>query len=123
MPLERGAVYLVPTEMSEASGATGRRVIDKYHVVLQNPGSIDPNARNYAYVLASRDRSSGGPNRIFEVRVGQTDGFDVDTMVDGRWVYTGLRDALLSERYQFTLSPDRMDQISVAIFDGLQLDP
>lgn len=119
MPLERGAVYLVPTLVRERSGATGQRTADKYQVVLQDPRSIDPNSRNYAYVLASTARSP--EPRLFEVELGGEDGFQSRTIVDGRWVYTGSREALTHERYVATLSAERMNEISLAIICGLHL--
>ena len=43
-------------------------------------------------------------------------------MVDGRWVYTIARASLNENLRQFRLSEDRMAQISLAVFIGLQLD-
>ena len=48
-------------------------------------------------------------------------GFIHATIVDGRWVYTELRADLDESDYCFTLSEERMDAISVAIYVELQL--
>jgi hypothetical protein len=122
VPLERGAVYLLPTLVT-ARGGGGSAVVNKYQVVLQDPASMDARASNYAFVLASTDRSNGRGARLFEVLLDEEDGFDHGTMVDGRWVYTQPRDELDESGYQFTLSEERMDDISLAVFEGLQLTP
>ncbi len=44
-------------------------------------------------------------------------------MVDGCWVYTAPRSELDEAAYQFTVTEERMDEISVAVFVGLQLTP
>lgn len=106
--------------MTRAGGAGTERAL-KYIVLLQNPEQMDPRATNYAYVVASTDRSGGRDPRDFEVRLGPDDGFHHSTIVDGRWVYTDTRANLNEVDYCFTLSEERMRDISVAVFIGLQL--
>ena len=120
MPLERGAVYRTEIEVMRRGGGTEWAV--KYIIVLQDPQHMDAGATQYAYVVGSRNRSAGRGPRGFEAELGQADGFEYSTMVDGRWVYTRPRDELEETEYQFTLSEERMDAISVAVFIGLQLD-
>ena len=122
MPLERGAVYRRLVYLPSPMGGPSRPLL-KYIVVLQDPRSMDPNASNYAYVIASTDRTRGADPRVFEVRLDESDGFAHSTVVDGRWVYTEPRDTLDESDYQWTLSPERMDRVSLAVFEGLQLDP
>jgi hypothetical protein len=95
---------------------------DKYLVLLQDFSSMDRNAKQFAYVIGSSDRTGGRGARSFEVRLDEEDGFPHPTIVDGRWVYTTLRTRLTNADYLCTLRTDRMGDISVAILIGLQLD-
>lgn len=119
MSHERGAVYLLETPVTYKGGGTGWAL--KYQVVLQDPFIMDENASNYAFVIASTDNSGGRGPRIHEVLLTRADGFDHNTMVDGRWVYTAPRADLDEDAYHFTLSAERMDEIAMAVFEGLQL--
>jgi hypothetical protein len=119
MPLERGAVWLTRTLVTQQGGIPG--LADKFVVVLQDPEQMDVGATSIAVLIASTDRTGGREPRAFEVRLGVEDGFDHSTIVDGRWVYTLLRAHLDEFDYRFTLSDDRMDDIGVAVFVGLQL--
>jgi hypothetical protein len=121
VPLERGAVYRMPMQVTRAGGGVGRA--EKYIVLLQDPRQMDRNATNFAFVIASTDRTGGKGPRSFEVQLGPGDGFNHSTTVDGRWVYTHSRADLKEEDYFVTLNEDRMSAISVAVFIGLQLDP
>ncbi|HEX3930575.1 MAG TPA: hypothetical protein VHW64_07720 [Nocardioides sp.] len=121
MPLERGAVYLAPFE-GMGPGGVGTQVIDKYHVILQDAASMDVNASQFAFAVGSSP-TEGQPVRAFEVLLTVAEpGFPHDTLVDGRWVYTLRRDGLDEANYKFTLEEKAMDDISVAIFIGLQLN-
>jgi hypothetical protein len=102
-------------------GEPGTYWAEKYIVLLQDPEQMDPRVTNYAFVIASTDRSGVQGPRAFEVRLGRADGFNRSTIVDGRWVYTNPRAELDEEEYFFTLSEDRMNEISIAVFIGLQL--
>ncbi len=122
MPLERGAVYRRILYLPAWPGGPLRPLL-KYMVVLQDPRSMDPNATNFAFVIASTDRTGRGGRRVFEARLDESDGFDHSTIVDGRWVYTEPRDVLDEDDYQWTLSEERMDEVSLAVYEGLQLQP
>ncbi len=119
--MDRGDVYLVPIELP-VPGGLRLETKDKYLILLQSPSAMDPRATYIACVIASTDRSGSSGARSFEVRLGVEDGFRHETMVDGRWVYTIPRAALDESLRQFRLSEDRMAQISLAVFIGLQLD-
>src|SRR6266498_3729038 len=108
VPLVRGAVYRTLVDVTRQGGG-GAEWIEKYIVVLQDPGSMDPGAANYAFVIASTDRTGRRGPRAFEARLGPDGGFSQSTIVDGRWVYTNRRADLNEEDYQFTLSAERMD--------------
>jgi hypothetical protein len=119
VPLERGAVYRREIDVIYSNRGTGRAL--KYIVLLQDPNQVDQGATNYAYVIASTDRSGGREPRNFEARLGPVDGFHHSTMVDGRWVYTEVRADLNESDYCFTVSEERMNAIALAVFIGLQL--
>lgn len=121
MPLERGAVYRALIEVARRGGLGGTEWAEKYIVVLQDPGQMDAGATRYSYVIASTDRTGGRGLRAFEAQLGTADGFSRSTIVDGRWVYTELREELAETDFCFTLSEQRMDEISLAVFIGLQL--
>jgi hypothetical protein len=122
VPLARGAVYRTLVQVTRARGG-GTDWAEKYIVLLQDPESMDPHATSYAFVIASTDRSGAQASRSFEVRLGEVDGFHHSTIVDGRWVYTSLRAELDEESYCFMLREERMDEVSLAVFIGLQLTP
>jgi hypothetical protein len=117
--VERGDVYLTTIDLPIAGGYLPR---DKYLILLQSPAAMDPGATNIATVVASTDRSGSSGARAFEVRLGVEDGFRRATMVDGRWVYTIRRADLSEHELQFRLSDNRMEEISLAVLIGLQLD-
>jgi hypothetical protein len=122
VPLARGAVYRTEIEVTRPAGG-GTEWAEKYIVLLQDPEQIDRRATHYAFVIASTDRSGAQGPRPFEVRLGPDDGFHHSTIVDGRWVRTDLRANLDESDYCFALSEERMDEISLAVFIGLQLTP
>jgi hypothetical protein len=113
-------VYRTEIEVTRPGGG-GPEWAEKYIVLLQDPEQIDLCATNYAFVIASTDRSGAQGPRAFEVRLGPDDGFHHSTIVDGRWVYTNLRADLDEGDYCFTLSKEGMEEISIAVFIGLQL--
>jgi hypothetical protein len=120
VPLERGAVYLARVPLRER-GSGNLTYLEKLVVLLQDFTTVDSRASQFSYVVCSTDRTGGRPTRLFEVRLGQGDGFDHSTIIDGRWVYTSPRRVLGDAIYRFTLTDQRMDDVSLAIFVGLQL--
>ena len=92
MPQERGAVYKMALLMTMSGGLSD--IKDKYCVILQDFASMDRNATNFAFVIASSDRTRGNAARDFEVQLDEDDGFERPTIVDGRWVYTANRATL-----------------------------
>ncbi len=88
-------------------------------VVLQG-GPLFADQHNVAIVLASSLRVQAPP-RPFEVYVGPAVGFHHDTVIDGRWVVTILKDDIPETARAFVLPLPVMDQVSVAIAAGLQL--
>lgn len=119
MPLRRGAVYFTDLELTPRGLSVGRSRMQKYIVVLQD--LLDPTVTNFAFVVCSSDRTGGGL-RTFEARLDVEDGFARPTKVDGRWVFTLPRDAVTEEEHQFDLSSERMAEIDLAVFIGLQLE-
>jgi mRNA-degrading endonuclease toxin of MazEF toxin-antitoxin module len=91
----------------------------KYVVVLQGGPRFD-NAMDRAVVVCSSLRADPSRLRPFEVLVGQSEGFDHDTVIDCRWVYTVTKASLGSTRYT-RLSLARMNEISAALVVGLQM--
>lgn len=123
MPLARGAVYSAPLLLLGRDDNVSEDE-NKFLVVLQNAAAMDRNASQFAFVVASSDRTQGRGPRSFEVRLDRSDGFHHGTVVDGRWVYTTWREELdRTGTYMFSLNEQCMEEISVAIFIGLQLDP
>ncbi len=121
MPLERGAVYLSAVPLtSRREGSSD--VLEKHVIVLQDAQRMDPGATRIACVVASTDRLQGAALRPYEVRLGQHDGFDHETVVDGRWVFSFKRPLVEAGAYLHTLGEQPMAEISVAVFIGLQLD-
>ena len=96
---------------------------DKYLIVLRG----GPNAAAEAdvpYVVASTDRRQPGtPLRRFEVSAGAVDGFNHDTVIDCRWVYTMMKTRFPGNTLRFRLSPDMMQRVSIALVVGLQMAP
>jgi hypothetical protein len=113
-------VYLAPIPVTRRGGGAPAD-LDKYLIVLQNPANMDRNSTQLAVVVASTDRTSGRGVRAFEVRLDDQDSFRHPTIVDGRWVYTFPRKKLDDAIYMFTLTSQCMDEISLAVFIGLQL--
>jgi predicted RNA-binding protein with TRAM domain len=120
VPIERGAVYLARVP-GTARGGVGTADLEKYIVLLQDFSMMDVNATQFAAIICSTDQTGPQGPRAFEVRLDESDNFDRPTIVDGRWVYTFPRSRLDQAVYLFTLTPDRMEQVSLAIFIGLQL--
>ena len=117
--MDRGDVYLINMELPNRQGGAQPENRSKYVIVLQG-GPIFASTTEVAVVVASTYRSRGRA-RPFEVLLGQAEGFDHDTVVDGRWVFTISKAKVQSGRYRFQLDSGRMTKISVAIVAGLEL--
>ena len=75
--MDRGDVYLAPIELPMPGGLR-LEARDKYLILLQSPGAMDPRATYIACVIASTDRSGSSGARTFEVQLGTEDGFRHD---------------------------------------------
>jgi len=94
----------------------------KHLVVIQGGPAYDA-SRQIATVVASTDRRNGRPLRDYEVSCGSADGFDHDTLIDCRWVFTMPRDEVISGGFITTLSPMVLARIDAALLVGLQIVP
>jgi mRNA-degrading endonuclease toxin of MazEF toxin-antitoxin module len=92
-------------------------------LLLQDPAAMDRGATNIAYLVLSTDRTGSRGPRSFEVPLDEHDGLSGRSVADGRWVFTMPRDDLQEADFVVTLSEGRMDEVSTAVFIGLQLDP
>jgi mRNA-degrading endonuclease toxin of MazEF toxin-antitoxin module len=116
--VDRGDVHLIDLQLTDRVPGNGTVVRRKYVVALRG-GQDAAWEADVPVVIASTDR--GAPRRPYEVAADQSDGFEHDTVIDCRWVHTVPASRLPRESYQFTLGPERMHEISVALVDGLQL--
>lgn len=115
--IERGDVYRTSFQFPNRSG-TGVTSRTKYVVALQGGKSTDT-WPDIAVAIASTSR--GAPRR-FEVLVGVYDGFNHDTVIDCRWVYTLAKSDLPPPQRQFRLSSEIMKKVSIALVVGLQMN-
>jgi mRNA-degrading endonuclease toxin of MazEF toxin-antitoxin module len=118
--ISRGDVHLVQLDLPEhrtnATEPTFKKA--KYVVALQ---TIQNDAANQVSVVVCSTLQPGRGQRPFEVVAGPADGFDHDTVIDCRWVFTiRTRELSLSTR-KTRLSGHVMNQISEALTVGLQL--
>lgn len=90
----------------------------KYVVALQG-GPQFANVNDVAVVVCSTLRTRRQP-RSFEVLIGTNQGFDHDTIIDCRWVFT-VQQRHLRAAIHPRLSDDIMRQVSEALTVGLQL--
>jgi mRNA-degrading endonuclease toxin of MazEF toxin-antitoxin module len=87
----------------------------KYVVVLQE----ESNATDVAVVVCNSLKAPRRP-RAYEVLVGRSEGFDHDTMIDCRWVFTVQKRHLRAAEHP-PLPRAVMNQVSEALVVGLQL--
>lgn len=116
--MNRGDVYLIRMRLPNRDGGSGSTYHDKYVVLLQG-GPQFRDATEVTVLVASTQRAQG--LRPFEVLTGEDDGFDHATIIDCRWPYTLRKAEVLAGDYKFTLSADRMREVSLALVHGLQL--
>ena len=117
--MERGEVYLVNVDFLESVWLRGEGSRAKYLVCLQGDGAFS-HPESVAVVIASSDRRGGTPLRAFEVSVGPDHGFDHDTIIDCRLVYSLSRERFPAEP-ALVLSSDVMEEIDTALIVGLQM--
>jgi mRNA-degrading endonuclease toxin of MazEF toxin-antitoxin module len=89
---------------------------EKRVVVLQSSGD---NVTEVAVVVCNSLKRPR-PKRPYEVLVGAGEGFDNETVIDCRWVFTVQKRHLHIPK-QRPMPPQVMDEISVALTVGLQL--
>jgi hypothetical protein len=116
--VDRGEVHRIDLELPDHVPGNGTVVRRKFVVTLRGGPDAAWEA-DVPIVIASTDR--GAPRQPHEVAADASDGFDHDTIIDCRWVHTVPARFLRAETYQFTLGPQRMHEISVAVVEGLQL--
>lgn len=120
--MQRGGVYLCDIELPNrttrptSSQFQNRR---KLLIVLQEGAAVAAPVTEVGVVIASTWRRNNA--RPFEVILGIRDGFEHDTVVDGRWVYTVPQSTITNGSLKFTLPSVTMHAISLAIVKGLQL--
>lgn len=115
--MERGEVYLCSLNLPQRSGGAGG-LRNKYVVILQG-GVNFATCTDVAVLVAST--YNGQTVRAFEVVVGVAEGFDHDTVIDGRWPFTIGKSVVNAGQLKLKLDDLRMHEVSVAIGRGLQL--
>lgn len=113
---QRGEVHLL--EGFQFPNRRGGGEHRKYVVALQDERRF-PTDHDVAVLVCSTQRLP--EVRDFEVQVGVEEGFEQDTIIDCRWIYTIPKYELTLDTRQFTLSPEVMESVAEAIFIGLQL--
>src|SRR4051794_27404128 len=86
----------------------------KHQVMLQGGPGFDT-AMQVAVVVASTDRRQGRALRPTEVLCTAADGFDHDTVIECRWVYTRPRAEVEAGGYVCTLSDQVMTRVDAAL--------
>lgn len=117
--MARGEVWAIDIDLPDRSDPTKTVRRRKYAVELQGPAFAHND--DVAIVLASSDRQPTKPARSFEVKVGPAEGFQHETLIDGRWVWTVPRARLAGTPHITTLSAQVMQKVSEAIVVGLDL--
>jgi hypothetical protein len=114
--VNRGDVYLARFRFPDRAAPGQFTERNKYVVMLrQMPAETD-----IPFLIAST-YDPARPPRPFEVLVGAVHGFDHDTVIDCRWPYTLPKNWFNAAQHRFTLSPDVMREVSVALVVGLQM--
>ena len=116
MTLARGDVHLVSFPFPDRQRAGQFQARDKFVVLLRGDSATD-----VPLVVASSLRSTSPP-RAFEVIVRQGSGrFSVDTVIDCRWPYTLPKIWFTKQTFRFSLAPNEMREISLALVVGLEI--
>ena len=119
--MERGDTHLINMPLPNRASGAGTIARRKYVVCLQG-GPDFANQTEVAVVVAStfrRQRPMG--LRPYEVLVGQSHGFQNDTVIDCRWVFTIQKTEAPPSTFVFRLPQDVMLDVSAALVVGLQL--
>jgi hypothetical protein len=120
--VERGDTHRISMHLPNRVSGAGTSPRRKYVVCLQG-GPDFVNQTDVAVVVAStyRPRRAMGL-QPYEILVGQSHGFQHDTLIDCRWVFTIQKtEAPPSTTFMFRLPQDVMDDVSAALVVGLQL--
>jgi mRNA-degrading endonuclease toxin of MazEF toxin-antitoxin module len=119
--VRRGAVYEIPLDLPDwEDGGYDEVERDKLVVVLRDPGT--PRRESYVPVVLASTRRREQVAR-YEVLVEPAEGgFDDETILDCRWVYT-LPWHLFYGEPLFELPLDMMEVVSAALVVGLQINP
>ncbi|MDY7085968.1 MAG: type II toxin-antitoxin system PemK/MazF family toxin [Actinomycetota bacterium] len=120
VPVNRGEVRTIMLSLPDRTptGANPPGIVQKEKrvVLLQTSGS---NLTDVSVVVCDSLKNSR-PMRPYEVLVGVREGFDRETVINCRWVFT-VQKRHLRMPTQRPLSPGVMNQISAALTVGLQL--
>lgn len=114
--LRQGDVYKIPFAFP-GNEAVDRLAPEPKYVIVLNDDPITAGSNLVAVAVASTKTHDLRP---FEALLGVDDGFDHDTVVDGRWVFTISTTRLDHASFKFALSETRMWEISRALARGLQ---
>jgi mRNA-degrading endonuclease toxin of MazEF toxin-antitoxin module len=95
----------------------------KYVVVLQGGLPVFDNHDDVAVVVcSSQNHVNPDTLRPFEVLVpASDDGFERDTLIDCRWVFTVRKRDAPTHSFRFRLPPSALEEISLALVEGLQI--
>jgi hypothetical protein len=114
--VNRGDVYRTRFRLPDRAVPGQFTERNKYLVMLRGVAA----EADIPFVIASTHDPARRP-RPFEVLVGAAQGFDHETVIDCRWPYTLPKAWFKAAEYRFTLSPDVMREVSVALVVGLQM--
>lgn len=115
----RGEVHFLPIPLPNRDElGSADQELEHFVVVLR--GS-EPVEHNVPFVIATTNRRAVDFKARYEVHF---DGhpFHRATIIDCRWVMTLPQWHFTDGTYQFTLSDDDMESVSIALVRGLQLD-
>lgn len=127
-PLKRGDVYIVHAPLPDRAAGTGTRTQHKWVVLLHGDDTFSESADVTVLVASTWKAPSDEVKAMdavlapYEVMVGRTVGFDHASVIDGRWPFTMLKSDIRRGTYKTTLPETQMEEISVAILEGLGLE-
>lgn len=119
--MNRGEVHFLSIDLPDRVAGQGTISMDKLVVVVRGGPATQHEADVPILVASTNRRTAAQPARRFEVAVGTAEGFDHDTLIDCRWVYTLQKSDFPTGSYRFTLPDVTMDSVSLALVYGLQL--
>lgn len=118
--MQRGDTHKISMHLPDRARRAGTSPRLKYVVCLQG-GPEFAKQTDVAVVVCSTYKQRAGGLQPFEVLVGPAHGFQYDTVIDCRWVFTIQKAEAPRSTFQFRLPPNVMDDISEALVVGLQL--